>query len=328
MTPLNLPIEACMRRTLVFLSILLFAAAPSQLLSEPLYGEDAPYVTCDIKGGLGNQLYEISTTLAYAWDHGAIPVFPDLNNSNYHLPVHRHKIFFRLDSSSPPRPFSTSYQEISWFSSEDLPFRPDQRLIGYFQAWRRFDHYRDRLLEVFAPSDTILSYLNQKYGKLISRPNTVGVHVRTFNATLHASKIHPFMGMEYYAKAMAMFPPDTIFVIFSDRINWCKKHFPKLKRPCVFIEGNDEIEDFFLMSMMKHQIMPNSTFSWWAAYLNKNPDKIVIGPTSLQHPDLFAFPLRQPNDFYLPEWVLVEPNYSEPYPADMTDYDNIPWDGN
>ncbi len=294
----------------------------------PVSGQrlDLPLVTCDMRGGLGNQLFEIATTLAYAWDYGAIPIFPDLNRSTYRLNDHRDKLFFRLNASAPPRPFSAHYSEISWHSSETIPFQPDQKLYGYFQSWERFDHYRDRLLELFAPPQSVLDYLNQKYSVLISHPKTVSVHVRTANLFKHEEKIHYFVGMEYYKKAMSLFPPDTLFVVFGDRINWCKKHFIELGWPCVFIEGNDEIEDMFLMSMMKHNIIPNSTFSWWASYLNQNPGKITIVPESWQHPDLLAFPITQPNNFFLPDWVLIAPNYYEPYPPDVAEYDTC-WDG-
>jgi len=309
-------------RLLFALLLFAFAAVPTQRLnSEIITNQDLPYVTCDIKGGLGNQIFEIATTLAYAWDYGAHAVFPDLNPDNSNVRSPHRTFFFRLDTSIPARPFSATYQEMSWHSSEIIPFREDQKLIGYFQSWRRFDHYRDKLLELLAPSESVLSNLKQKYGELLSHPNSVGIHVRTFARWLHEEKMHSFVGLEYYQRAMDRFPPDTLFVIFSDRINWSKKHFSKLEKSCVFIESNDEIEDFFLMSMMKHQIIPNSTFSWWAAYINRNPDKIVIAPEQWA-------PFAPSNEFYLPDWQLVPANYEDPYPADMTDYDPIPWDGN
>ncbi len=301
------------------------AADERSTLSEDV---DPPYVTCEIVGGLGNQFYEIATTLAHAWDHGAIPVFPDLHREQYKLNEHRKSVFFRINASESPRPFTSFYHDPLWCSTKEIPFARDQRILGYFQIWNRFHHYRDRLLELFAPSESVLSYLNEKYSDLLSHPNTVSVHVRTANLAKHLELIHYFVGMEYYKKAMEYFPEDTLFVVFSDRINWCKVHFPKLGKNFVFIDGNDEVHDFFLMSMMKHHIIPNSTFSWWASYLNKNPGKITIVPEYWQHPDLFAYPQGQPNDFYMPDWIMVSPNYYEPYPSDMTWYDPPPWDGN
>lgn len=283
--------------------------------------ETPPYVTCYLEGQLGNQLFKIASTLAYAWDYGAIPLFPDLNRYDYRLNENRDKIFFRLDASSPPRPFTTHYVEIAWHSSEKIPFQRDQILYGYYQSWKRFDHYRDRLLQVFAPTELMEQSIRQKYGELLAHPNTVSVHVRTFNAWLHNSKLHPFLGAEYYKRAFEQFPKDTLFVVFSDRINWCKQHFAAMGKQFVFIEGNDAIFDLYLMSMMKHHIMANSSFSWWGAYLNTSPQKRVIAPTSMMHPDLYAFPLKQPNEFYLPDWILVAPDYSAPYPFDMTWYD-------
>jgi len=286
-----------------------------------------PYVTCDMRGGLGNQFYEIATTLAHAWDHGAIPVFPDLRRDEWKMNYHREAIFFRIDASDSPRPFTARYDDTVWCSTKEIPFERDQKIYGYFQIWKRFHHYRDKLLELFAPSESVLNYLNTKYSTLLAHPNTVALHVRTANLRSHLGLIHYFVGMEYYKKAMDLFPDDTLFVVFSDRINWCKRNIPKLGRPCVFVEGNDEVHDFYLMSMMKHHIIPNSTFSWWASYLNQNPDNITVVPECWQHPDLFAYPKTQPNDFYMPNWVLVTPNYYEPYPHDVTHYDTGAWDG-
>lgn len=310
---------------------LFFVFAPTRQISSeetPEY-RVSPYVTCDLRGGIGNQLFQIATTLSYAWDYDAIAIFPDLNRSDSNLSFHRNEIFFRLDASGASRPFLSSFQESTWHSSEKIPFQYDQKLFGYFQSWKHFDHHRDRILSVLAPSQSVLSYLTTKYSDLISSPNTVSIHVRTFNSVLHGSKLHPFLGLEYYKKAIDLFPPDMIFVVFSDRINWCKKHFTQFERRFVFVEGNNAIQDLFLMSMMKHHINANSSFSWWGAYLNQNPGRMVIVPQSMMHPDLYAFPLVQPNEFYLPDWVLVPPNFDAPYPIDMTWYDiTQSFDGN
>lgn len=279
-------------------------------------------ITAYLWGQLGNQMFLIAAALAYAWDHDAIAFFPDLNRPDYRLCHNRDAIFFRIDASAvAPRPFLYYFAESVWHSSEKIPVQPDQIIYGYFQSWKHFHHHRKKILAAFAPSDETLAYLQTKYADLINTPNTVSIHVRTFNKSLHQSKIHPFLGLEYYRKAMDLFPPDTAFIVFSDRIQWCKKYFSKMKRHCVFIEENDFIKEFFLMSMMKHQIICNSSFSWWAAYMNQNPNQVVIAPKSWMHPEYYHFPSPQPNDFFLPHWTVVQPNYDEPYPFDMTWYD-------
>ncbi|MBI3236644.1 MAG: alpha-1,2-fucosyltransferase [Chlamydiales bacterium] len=283
---------------------------------------DDSFVTCDIRGAIGNQIFEIATTLAYAWEYDAIPVFPDLNRTDSHISINRDLFFFRLDPSSSSVPFTASYQEHAWHSSEKIPYQKNCKLFGYFQSWKRFHPYRDELLKIFAPSEKITSSLEKKYSALLRYPKTVSLHVRTFSPELHASKIHPFLGLEYYRKALSLFPDEqTLFVVFSDRINWCKKHLPSLKRAFLFIEDNNPIEDLFLMAKMKHHIIANSSYSWWGAYLNQNPEKIVVAPISWMHPDYYPFPLVQPNDLLLPDWILVSPDFSESYPEDMTHYD-------
>lgn len=278
-------------------------------------------VTCDLRGGLGNQLFEIAATLAYAWDYDAISLFPDLNRTDSNISYNRDRIFFRLSAANGPRPFIHSYHEPVWHSPQKILFQPDLKIFGYFQSWKLFDRYRDKLFSLLAPSQSVVNYLQEKYRDLISTPNTVGIHVRTFNSELHHSKLHPFLGLEYYKNAIDLFPSDSVFVVFSDRINWCKLHFPQLDRNFIFIEGNDPVEDLFLLSMMKHNIICNSTFSWWGAYLNQNPEKIVIAPKWWMHPDVYDFPPMQPNDFYLPGWKTVLWNLNEPYPSDMSWYD-------
>ena len=175
------------------------------------------YVTCSLSGQLGNQLFQIATTLAYAWDYNAIPVFPDLNKKEHVLSYNRDRIFFRLNANPGFRNFNNAFREPALFSSERIPFQKNVNLVGYFQSLAHFNHHRERLLAIFAPSQDLQTYLNEKYGDLISNPKTVAIHVRTMTAKVHAEKFFHFLGLEYYRRAMSLFPSDTIFVVFSDQ---------------------------------------------------------------------------------------------------------------
>lgn len=286
------------------------------------------FLVCEGKanGRLGNQLFLFSSHLAYAWDHEFKPVFPCLNNPINDLPFNRDRIFFKLDASDFPYKVNIKhtlrhacYESIPGFSNSK-----NISLKGYFFSWKFFHHHREKLLSLFEPSEEVSDLLNAKYGELIEMENTVAVHVRTQSRWLQRLGIF-FVGLNYFKLAFDEFPEDMTFVVFSDRINWCKenfsRHFPD--REFIFIEGNDSVEDFFLMSLMKHQIISNSTYSWWAAYLNQNPEKRVIVPCKLIRNAQF-WPAE---DLYPPEWQIIDYDPSnEPYPDDMEAYDDLTTD--
>ncbi|MBS0626295.1 MAG: alpha-1,2-fucosyltransferase [Verrucomicrobia bacterium] len=279
--------------------------------------ENRPFISPIFNGQIGNQLFIVAATLAYAWDYGAIPYFPGLFRKENRTSYNKDRLFFRLDTSPVPRPFKNHYRETAWYSSQRIPFREDQLIEGYFQSWKHFHHHRDKLLSILAPSEFTMNCLNQKYSDLMARSDTVGVHVRTEDIRVHASSI-PFVGLQYYRDALELFPRDMTFVVFSDRINWCKHQFPKFDRKFIFIEGNYGIEDMFLMAKCKHMIIPNSTLSWWGAYLNQNPGRTIVAPES----SWLTAPVnpRTREDQLLPDWKSL-PFDIEPYPTDMYDYD-------
>ena len=68
------------------------------------------------------------------------------------------------------------------------------------------------------------------------------------------------------------------FFIFSDDIEWARSNFNFIESPLTFIENNSDVVDFWLMSLCRHNVLANSTFSWWAGWLNKNNSKFVIAP--------------------------------------------------
>lgn len=277
-------------------------------------------------GRLGNQLFITSALLAYSWDNDFIPIFPALDNTVSQLAYNKERIFYRLDCRKLPIEVHRTIKH------EGLSYRPIRKvrnhvnlaIHGQFVSWKYFHHHHDEIVATFAPSLEVSDYLFGKYKELIDGHNTVAVHVRTYSKE-HYDQGYPFLGMKYYQFALEQFPADSIFVIFSDRINWCKKHFCETfpSKNLVFIEGNDHVEDLYLMSMMKHQIISNSTYSWWGAYLNVNPDKIVLCPKQFFRN---ASALRV-GDLFLPEWRILSYDFvNDPYPSDMRDYDELTMD--
>jgi hypothetical protein len=103
------------------------------------------------------------------------------------------------------------------------------------------------------------------------------IHVRRGDY-LNYPDHHPVCSLEYFYEAMKM-SGFKKFVVLSDDIEWCFRNFHSFSDfEFIYSRNESDIEDFAIMSKCAHNIISNSTFSWWAAYLNKNPDKIVISP--------------------------------------------------
>ena len=270
------------------------------------------FITPHFEGQLGNQLFIIAAALAYSWDFGKEAFFPQLNESRYRLSHHRERLFFRLNASQPKAPIQKEFWEKIWFSPERIPpCAENLQLYGYFQSWKHFHHHKEKLLPLFSPHPDTLSHLEKKYPELLSFPETAAIHVRTSMKKAHSKM--PFLGVRYVKDAIELFPKKTKFAVFSDGINWCKRHLSSLDADITFIEGNDEVDDLILMSKMKHQVIANSTYSWWGAYLNENPEKKIIAPATVS--------INAPTEhLYFPDWIQL-PIHIEPYPADMYDYD-------
>jgi len=117
-----------------------------------------------------------------------------------------------------------------------------------------------------------------------SKKPIVSVHIRKGDYLWEENiKIFEELKLDYYYKSLDFIykrKGEFILFIFSNDIDWCKTNF-KYNKPIVFIDDNYSLKDyheFELMKLCNHNIIANSTFSWWAAYLNDNPNKIVIAP--------------------------------------------------
>lgn len=241
------------------------------------HGSHQPYVVGALIGQLGNQMFEVATTYALAWDHDAQPYFPDFAPvAGYEHGYYKH-FFFRCPISPPSREISYEWGAPP-YGYVPIPFHPGMRLSGYFQNEQYFAHHRNRLLELFAPHPDDLRYIQNKYRRILSHPHTVSVHLRYYYAEKPDEDSFIQYDWEYFDKAMALFPASALFVVTSDNLEFARKNISTAGRNVIFIEGEHYYIDFLLQSMCKHNIICNSTFSWWSAWLNQNPNKIVVRP--------------------------------------------------
>jgi hypothetical protein len=174
---------------------------------------------------------------------------------------------------------------------------------GFWQSYKYFEDIRSDLLHQFKfipifDSETKNVFISQ----LIMRVNSVSLHVRRGDY-LHLN-FYIELSAKYYQQAVAFIHnkvTNPVFFIFSDDIEWAKKTLNI--DGAYYIDWNKQsysYRDMQLMSMCKHNIIANSTFSWWAAWLNKNPNKIVICP------EVWFTANIDLTDFLLRDWISLD----------------------
>lgn len=204
-------------------------------------------------GRTGNQLFQIACTIALALD----------NNDQYCFPQWKYEPYFNLHGC-----FSNNINAIKTYSEPHfhyaaIPYQPNLDLSGYFQSYYYFQHHEQFIKKTLTPVHIIEPQLN-----------ITSIHVRRTDY-LKFSDYHNVSDMNYYEQAMALCPSEKYYV-FSDDIRWCRENFKGNKFE--FMEGNHETYDLGLMAKCSNNIIAASSFSWWAAYLNNNPNKIVVAP--------------------------------------------------
>ena len=191
------------------------------------------------------------------------------------------------------------------FEKTVFDIRENTYFKGNWQTEKYFVDYRSDLLKMLIPKEernvSVRNICNE-----MNNCNSVAVHIRRGDYV----KIGCQLNMEYYERAISMiqskFPEERlIFYVFSDDIDFCKKYFSE-KRGCAakdielrysqYESDNYTLDDLFLMSHCKHMIIANSSYSWWAAWLNQNEEKTVICP------ELGMWK----GDFYPSDWIKIQ----------------------
>jgi len=255
-------------------------------------------------GRLGNQMFQYAALKSIALKNNYEFAIPDHFNTKQDGCfdfTNNQWIEFRLDlfdgfnivcpiiTTHP----NNSYQEKDFsFEPEIFTISDDTAIEGYFQSYKYFEEFKQDIINDFNFKFDILN----KCQNIISQyHNPVSIHIRRGDYVKHPSfwNITP----EYIQEAFNHFNDDEYtFLIFSDDIEWCKQIFPD---GVVFVEGNNQFEDLCLMSLCQHNIIANSSYSWWGAYLNQNPDKKVIAPKN------WFIPAKPLNDLYPQNWIIV-----------------------
>lgn len=238
-------------------------------------------VSIKLQGGMGNYMFQISAAYAYGLKHNKNSFFTidDAVLVHKHILNYKDTIFKNVNLiNSKKMNGKINYYNEPHFHFLEIPNLDDNvYLNGYFQSEKYFLEFKDEIKKLFLPSTELIKKIHEinktKFNLDLINDNTCSIHIRRGDY-LKFPDHHPTQNMNYYTRAIKKMPKDSIFLIFSDDINWCKTVFPNdMPEKFKFIEGNTDYEDLILMSTCKNNIICNSTFSWWAAWLNQNLEK-------------------------------------------------------
>ena len=248
-------------------------------------------ISCKLQGGLGNYMFQIGAICSLASTTGYIFDIENAAQVHKNIKTYLPNLFRNVNFSSSE--FQYYYNEPS-FSYNELPKENNILFNGYFQSEKYL--CRNTILDLYSIDKTSKKYINSKYKDIIS--NSISVHVRRGDY-LNKQDRHPVQSINYYNLAMEHFNNFNKFIIFSDDIEWCKNNF--IGDQFVFIEGEEDYIDLWLMSLCTHNIIANSSFSWWGAWLNKNPNKKVIAPSNWfgENKKLDT------KDLYCKNWIII-----------------------
>lgn len=283
-------------------------------------------------GGLGNQMFQYSFGRQIALRNNLIfklDIFSGFEKDFYkrkyslgdfkiieNLISHEEANYLkRLESFNPierfikvTNPLSPYYKCVK-ANENNFNFRPNRLkfykkiyIEGYWQNEKYFLEIAKNLRKEFVVKSP-LSSINLEIADEITKTNSVCIHIRRYrDIPKGISRLSPLQ-INYYCKAIKYLSNifnDLHFFVFSDDHEWARKNI-KTSFPVSFITHNKkDYEDFRLMTLCKHHIISNSTFSWWTAWLPSDPKKVVIAPKKW-----FSDSEKDSRDLIPKKWISI-----------------------
>ncbi len=263
----------------------------------------------NVTGGLGNQLFQYAFYEFLKLNNDNVVLdLSSFQRQSYHYGFELDKVFdlkYDILSKSPTPFFYTDNSKIFYriihklfdvFIKKKFDFYGDDSISlirkekfdfdmyfnGFWQDAYYVQEVKDFKTKILNFRLFDLSKKNKELKEYINNNFCVAVHIRRGDY-LNYSYLNEICNKQYYDQAIQYFKNKynfCSFVFFSDDILWCKEKFKEIKNS-IFVDWNTKDQsylDLYMMSLCQNNIIANSTFSWWGAYLNNNNEKIVICP--------------------------------------------------
>jgi hypothetical protein len=278
-------------------------------------------ITVHLMGGLGNQLFMIFTTIAYSIENKVkfvIPkIKPDKTSGDGSLrPTYWDNFLQRLKPFlvNMPNGFKLyKEQHHHYIKIPNQIKNMNFKLYGYFQSYKYFENSKETIFKMIGIQN-IKDTIKEKYKKYFDIDGEiVSLHFRIGDYKI-LPDYHSILDIDYYKEAIIdileknnnikhilCFGEDDDYLILYHNIEILQLAFPQLVfKLCA--DGIQDWEQMVLMSCCDHNIIANSSFSWWGAYFNENPEKIVYYPSKWFGPKLEH---QKTLDMFPPSWKKI-----------------------
>lgn len=234
-----------------------------------------------LTGGLGNQLFQYAHGLKLSLIDKKEVIFDTSFFSNTGKDTHRPFLLenFNIDTTAvfknvPKNTLKKYFQKVLSKITGNY---------GLYQSEKYFIEVKNEILKQYTLKNPLSIGAKDLLEKIKSNPNSVSLHIRRgdYVKNTKTNKYHGTCDLDYYHKAIDIIKTkmiDPAFFIFSDDIEWVKENLHIENAIYSSDKSIRDYEEMILMSKCSHNIIANSTFSWWGAYLNTNLNKIVIAP--------------------------------------------------
>jgi len=265
--------------------------------------------------GLGNMLFQIATCYALAkfykqkYQIQDIIIVKNLLKNfggNHHETIYR-KIEEGKKQDAVYIEESLNLYDKNFMNNVKKNLDKNIMINGYFQSYRYFDFCRDEILKLFEIDEKSKGLIKSKYPILFTNHETISLHIRNnWLSTLKYSERYFIDAINHIKKQKKQ--PVSI-LIFSDDVANLKKTFLK-DIDKIWVDGNLDYIDLWAMSLCKNNILSHSTLAWWSAYLNSNPQKIVIYSSdwvdTIYRKKPKKFRKEFPKSHYPPDWLNLK----------------------
>lgn len=194
------------------------------------------------------------------------------------------KVYRNLEPLLFPKYTKSYFKEAIWWIYEPAVYKTPSNVYieGYWQHYKYFENMQTQVFEELTLKDKLENAVKNWLSIIKDDPFAVAVHIRRgdYVTDSGANYLMGVLPINYYNQAINYIKQkisNPNFYFFSDDLDWVKDNI-ETNGSAFYVTGNEDYEDLDLMRHCKHNIIANSTFSWWGAFLNRNPNKIVIAP--------------------------------------------------